>query len=642
MVPQRNFIGNTSYGDKPQFQRQVDDLETRIKNNRGADTPWKVVPSVPQAVVPTAAGPLPVTTPFGYGGLPFAGGYPYGGGYYNPYYLHGQLNNKAEENKQLRNQLFSHQEAIGELEEQVDTMAREGTRFEDILHKSNQDLATARERYMQPTSYGGGITGLDTAGVGTASSTIDPRKTFRTFADTSDPRRGNFKWGDPETENVLNNILLEEQELFKILSNIPENSAMYKTKAAKLESLNRKRVEMEKMIYNRADYDQYYKEKVIDDQKKDNIAQWLRRDISLFEKEASYQKYRPQEGFLVYWDYILNLLKEFRKVQIIYGIYNRGSTVFEPRLVELTDINDTTHPNFAQVVFDINHLVRDIEAHPDSLLIFEIQVPVPKTAATTKKGESSANTGYRLSTRARQVGKRKFDDFEEFDETSPTMFQTYGWSVIDMFSYKHDLKRGTYKVPIYKPPTIVNLDVRDIPNLERIPDTMVWMRIAFPKEDEYSEIRCDPSVYHIYYIPEIHNFAPKVDMYVKPEKDPDYLCEGITVYCHYAKGLQAARHVRVATCIQLGKNIVAMENGNLCFYATRGIKPEVKEVLTTTTELTAKTRNSSIKSILKKNPTVEVPTKTIYQDFNEFNDGKEFYMDFYKLFWDEELDENLY
>ena len=461
----------------------MDELETRIKKNRGADTPWRVVPSVPQTVVQTAGGPLPIVS--GYG-LPMGG---YGGGYYNPYYMHKQMAMKDEENKQLRNQVFSHKEAMGELEEQVDTMAREGTRFEDIIYKYNQDLKTARERYIQPTAYGGGIAGVDTGGVQTAVSGVDPRNTFRSVGDTSDPRRGYFKWGDAETDNVLHNIAGQEQELLRIISNIPENSAMYKAKSEKLQNVVRKRVELEKMLYNRADYDQYYKEKVIDDQKKDNIAQWLRRDISLFEKEQASQKYRAADGFLIYWDYILNLLKEFRRVQIIYGIYNRGSTVFEPRMVDLTDINDTTHPNFAQVIFDINHLCRDIEPHPDSLLIFEVQVPVPKTAATVERKEASTNTGYRLSSRARQLTKRKFDDFEDFDESSPNMFQTYGWSVIDLYSYKHDLKRGTYKVPIYKPPTIVNLDVRDIPSLDRIPDTMVWMRIAFPQGDDYSEIR---------------------------------------------------------------------------------------------------------------------------------------------------------
>ena len=46
--------------------------------------------------------------------------------------------------------------------------------------------------------------------------------------------------------------------------------------------------------------------------------------------------------------------------------------VFEPWIVDITDVNDTTHPIFAQVIYDINHIVWDVEPHPDTLLIFEV------------------------------------------------------------------------------------------------------------------------------------------------------------------------------------------------------------------------------------------------------------------------------
>ena len=52
-------------------------------------------------------------------------------------------------------------------------------------------------------------------------------------------------------------------------------------------------------------------------------------------------------------------------------------------------------------------------------------------------------------------------------------------------------------------------------------------------------------------------------------------------------------------------------------------------------------KGSALKSILKK--AMENAKKTVlYDDFIEFNDGKEWNVDFYKLFWDEELNENLY
>ena len=90
------------------------------------------------------------------------------------------------------------------------------------------------------------------------------------------------------------------------------------------------------------------------------------------DEELVERTYRPASGFILYWDYVLNLVKEFKQVQIVYGIYNRSMTLFEPRLVPLTETIDTTHPNFCQVIFAVNHLARDIEAHPDILLIMEI------------------------------------------------------------------------------------------------------------------------------------------------------------------------------------------------------------------------------------------------------------------------------
>jgi hypothetical protein len=72
-------------------------------------------------------------------------------------------------------------------------------------------------------------------------------------------------------------------------------------------------------------------------------------------------------------------------VQLVYGIYNRGMTLFEPRLVPLMDTIDTTHPSFCQAIFNINHLVRDIEAHPDVLLVVEVQVPAARNTRQAKK-----------------------------------------------------------------------------------------------------------------------------------------------------------------------------------------------------------------------------------------------------------------
>ena len=146
-------------------------------------------------------------------------------------------------------------------------------------------------------------------------------------------------------------------------------------------------------------------EKVVGDKHKDNLAQWLRRDMELFKVDKADEdfvdrKYRMSNGFLLYWDYVLNLLKEFKHVQIVYGVYKAGMTLFEPRLVPLTDSIDTTHPSFSQVLFNVNHLVRDIEAHPDIVLILEVQVPANRLMQNSKKSnitDMRLHTGYLLS-----------------------------------------------------------------------------------------------------------------------------------------------------------------------------------------------------------------------------------------------------
>jgi hypothetical protein len=65
---------------------------------------------------------------------------------------------------------------------------------------------------------------------------------------------------------------------------------------------------------------------------------------------------------------------------------------------------------------------------------------------------------------------------------------------------------------------------------------MIWMRVAYPKDDEINEVRCEPAYYHIYYVPEIHNIAPKVQMQLKPERDPNYRCDGVSIFIHWVKG----------------------------------------------------------------------------------------------------------
>lgn len=88
----------------------------------------------------------------------------------------------------------------------------------------------------------------------------------------SDPRKANFRWGDAEVDGLLHRLIVNEQELLKVLSNYPETHPEHKRMRENLASISNQRIQLEKIMFNRSDFDQYYKEKVIDDQKRDNLA----------------------------------------------------------------------------------------------------------------------------------------------------------------------------------------------------------------------------------------------------------------------------------------------------------------------------------------------------------------------------------
>ena len=62
-----------------------------------------------------------------------------------------------------------------------------------------------------------------------------------------------------------------------------------------------------------------------------------------------------------------------KDVQIIYGIYKKGETILRPRIVDIKEVENTMKNKFiGRAVYDISHLIKDIEADNDTYLIFEV------------------------------------------------------------------------------------------------------------------------------------------------------------------------------------------------------------------------------------------------------------------------------
>lgn len=85
----------------------------------------------------------------------------------------------------------------------------------------------------------------------------------------------------------------------------------------------------------------------------------------------------------------------------------------------------------------------------------------------------------------------------------------------------------------------------------------MWLRLGTPLDDFEP---ADLSSHSKYHIPALYTLALPAD--VSPAcYDPTYRCQGVDLHLLWAKGYRHLRHVRVAACLQLGKEIVSQANG---------------------------------------------------------------------------------
>lgn len=100
------------------------------------------------------------------------------------------------------------------------------------------------------------------------------------------------------------------------LSRIPDDTLMYQVRWNKYQELMRVRIEIERWLYYLAN----------------EFKRPYNPPIVLEEPKKKGPRYKGE--FVVFWDYILEIYKKIRDVQIIYGVYNKGQTIFKPRMVD--------------------------------------------------------------------------------------------------------------------------------------------------------------------------------------------------------------------------------------------------------------------------------------------------------------------
>ncbi|CAK73236.1 unnamed protein product (macronuclear) [Paramecium tetraurelia] len=243
-------------------------------------------------------------------------------------------------------------------------------------------------------------------------------------------------------EQILMNLQAQEVDSLRMISRIPIGTEIYRFKLEQYKELSTMRAEMEKIIQvqrlqrvrrnfekKRRQKDKEFEiNKWVDDQRKFIIENRLRNDFGEVRKEG--HLYDPAEELVIHWDYqgkqnLLNLFLQFLticKYQINQSLQNH-------MIVRQKERTNQLH---------------EIPAHPEVLLIEEVQLPVSK-----KLEENTGKT------------------------------QSYGWTQIDLFDQQRQLKRGNSNASI----------TQNIAKLEPIPNALFHMRITYPNDEDLRQVR---------------------------------------------------------------------------------------------------------------------------------------------------------
>ena len=220
-----------------------------------------------------------------------------------------------------------------------------------------------------------------------------------------------------EEERILTSLTAQEIDALKLISQIPIGTEIYRFKMEQFKELSTTRSEIEKIVQEqrlqrlRRDFEkkrreedrQFENDKWVDDQRRNIIATRLKKDLAPTGQNNIERKYDPLEGILIHWDYSLGIPKRNDYCRIVYGVYCNGEEIYAPRLIDAHDTEiDTSVSN--RCIFGESHLVADIPANANTLIIFELQIAPNK---------ESLNAGRILS---------------------------YGWSQLDLFDARRELR----------------------------------------------------------------------------------------------------------------------------------------------------------------------------------------------------------
>ena len=247
-------------------------------------------------------------------------------------------------------------------------------------------------------------------------------------------------------EKVIENLLNQERQELKLLSALPPDSDLYQAKLNHFKEMSQVRARMEStlqdLVLQRLRRNMNHEEVFRDKRLVEEMWQEGQRKLQVISKitpkpEEPPADYYPAKGLFMAWDLLTGIPQRYRKTQIAYGVYERGETRMDPRLVvPAANEEDSNNPLALKCVFKDIHDIKKLPPQEEIIAVLEVQ---------------GINTYGKVSNN--------------------------GWTVIEIFTGMKKVKEGYWRLPVYSPPTLTNIQLQDLAMQVLVPNAFVYLRI---------------------------------------------------------------------------------------------------------------------------------------------------------------------
>ena len=246
-------------------------------------------------------------------------------------------------------------------------------------------------------------------------------------------------------EKVIENLLSQERQDLKLLSALPPDSDLYKAKMNHFKEMSQVRTRMEaslqELVLQRMRRNINHEEALRDKRLAEEMWKDDQRKMQVANKFAPREEpsadYNPVKGLFIAWDMLTGIPQRYRRTQVAYGVYERGETRMDPRLVvPVVNEEDPNNPLALKCTFKDIHDIKKLPPQSQIIAVLEIQGIDPY-------GKVSNN----------------------------------GWTVLELFSTLKKVQEGYWRLPVYSPPTLTNIQLQDLMMQALLPNAFLYLRI---------------------------------------------------------------------------------------------------------------------------------------------------------------------